>query len=76
MEYKQGDGELCVTERVGLVVWLLAAERGRKHTTADIARRLGVTYGGAWAMLGKLARVLPIAADSDGWWMLPDESRR
>lgn len=53
------------TERVGLAVALLYA--GGTWPTRTLAQRLGMTPGGAWAMLARLSRVLPVALDPDGW---------
>lgn len=59
------DSELVTTERVGIVVWLLA--HGRKMTTAEVAGLTRISHGGAWMMLAKLSRVLPLTQDGDIW---------
>jgi hypothetical protein len=63
--------ETVTTERVGLVVFLLMESPGVKFTTAKLARRVQMQYGGMDKMLCKLSRVLPLCRDSDGWYILP-----
>lgn len=53
------------TERVGIVAWRLA--QGNRASTAEIAEWTGMTRTGAWYLLMKLARVLPIDI-VDGRW--------
>ena len=66
--------ELVAQERAALVTWWLA--RGGQLTTRVIATRLGMSYGGAWDMMQKLARVLPIGFDplngfdDEGYWFV------
>lgn len=59
------------TERVGRAVALLYA--GGSWPTRRLAERLGISTAGAWAMLARLARVLPITLDADGWRLLEDD---
>lgn len=58
------------TERIGMVVLLLAENREQRYTTADIARYAEISHAGAWAMLSRLSRKLPLACDPDGWYLL------
>lgn len=67
------DRELITTERVGLITYILLNPRGAKYTTAHFANVAGVTHEGAWRILTKLSRVLPVCRDMDGWYMLPDD---
>lgn len=53
------------TERVGIVAWRLA--QGWQATTAEIAEWAGISRNGAWYLLMKLSRVLPIEM-IDGRW--------
>ena len=53
------------TERVGIVAWRLA--QGWQATTAEIAEWAGISRNGAWYLLIKLSRVLPIEM-IDGRW--------
>lgn len=57
--------EMIATERIGLVVHRLT--RGEFATTAEIAGWTGLTRVGAWLMMNKLSRVLPLAL-VDGKW--------
>lgn len=65
-------GELIPTERVALVAATLAL--GGTVTAATIANQFGITRVGAWYILTKISRVLPIAMDDDGhwYWLTPD----
>jgi len=63
--------ELVAQERAALLAWWLA--RGGQLTTRQAADKLGVTYLGAWRILQKLSRVLPIVFDpiddfAEGYW--------
>jgi hypothetical protein len=55
------------TERVGMVVFILMDNRGKKFTTSYFAEKTGLQHHSAWEMLCKLSRVLPIIQDLDGW---------
>jgi hypothetical protein len=57
--------DTCTTERVGMACWLLYS--GGSWPTRRLADRLGITPAGAYAMLDKLSRVLPVALDGAGW---------
>ena len=67
--------DLLPTERIGLVAWALAI--GETLTTQQIAERTGLTYGGAWALMQKLSRVLPIGFNDttfiEGYWFAFDK---
>jgi hypothetical protein len=52
------DSDLCPTERIAIVTAALAV--GRRLSTADVAALVGISRCGAWEMLNKLSRVLPI----------------
>lgn len=53
------------TERTAIVVWLLA--KGRTFRTAEIADLTGVTRSGAYDIMARISRVLPILLDGDTW---------
>ena len=57
--------DMVTTERVAIVVSRLVA--GHKGTTADIAEWVGLTRFGAWDMLSRISRVLPVSI-VDGCW--------
>ena len=57
--------EMVTTERVAIVVYRLVS--GQRGTTADIAEWVGLTRFGAWDMLSRISRVLPVAI-IDGCW--------
>ena len=62
--------DTTTTERVGRAVALLYA--GGAWPTRQLAERLGLSPAGAWAMLARLSRVLPLSLDADGWRLVGD----
>ena len=64
-------GEMIPTERIGSVVHMMTVHAGCKFTTADIARYAEISHAGAWAMLTRLSRKVPLACDADGWYIVP-----
>ena len=56
---------MVTTERVGIVVWLLS--NGRAMTTAEVAEMVGISHQGAWTLLAKLCRVLPLTLEGTTW---------
>ena len=63
--------DTCTTERVGLACSLLYS--GGSWPTRQLADRLGVTMSGAYAMLARLSRVLPLTLDTDGWRVIQSQ---
>jgi hypothetical protein len=55
-------------ERAALIAWHLA--HGEGITTAEIANMTGLTWAGAWYLMERLARVLPIYRDDRGYWQV------
>lgn len=67
------ESELIPTERVAIVVWRL--RDGESLSTAEVALAVGLTNSGAWRLLQKLSRVLPVyQTDSGLWEMVQNES--
>jgi hypothetical protein len=63
------DRELStVTERVGLVVWHLV--HGEAMQTRDVAEMTGLGMAGAWILMVRLSRVIPIYQDEQGMWLV------
>ena len=61
--------DLVSTERVGLIAWAMALRE--KLTTRQIADKVVLSYTGAWYIMQKLCRVLPITFDEtlyEGVW--------
>ena len=58
------------TERTAIVVWLLA--KGRTFRTAEIADLTGVGRSGAYDLMARVSRILPIAL-IDGVWRVVSE---
>lgn len=64
--------DTITTERVAIVVMELARHRERVYTTVEIAKLAQMTVGGAWMMMSKISRVVPLGQTDDGWIMLLD----
>lgn len=60
--------ELVVTERAGYIVYLLM--RGKTLTTAEIANVLGMTPNGAWQLMSRLSRKVPLRQDLGYWFIV------
>ena len=60
------------TERAALIVYWLAS--GHRFRTTEIADLCGVTGRGAYALMSRISRVLPLA-QVEGEWLLvkPDK---
>ena len=60
------------TERVAIIVFLLC--KGRKFTTTEVAELCGVTRRGAYAIMARISRVLPLTLENGEWAEFrPDE---
>lgn len=57
--------EMVVTERAGAVAWELG--RGRRLTNRDVQDLTGLGRSGAWLMMGRLSRVLPVTFYNGAW---------
>ena len=57
-----------VTERVGLVVWHLA--HGESMQTRSVADLTGLSMTGAWCLMTRLSRAIPIYQDDRGFWVV------
>jgi hypothetical protein len=55
------------TERIGMIVYILMANRGKKYTTAELAGIVGLQHHSMWYMMCKLSRKVPIVQEIDGW---------
>lgn len=55
-----------ITERAALIAWHLA--HGESMQTRDVAEMTGLTFSGAWRLMDRLSRTLPIYQTSDGLW--------
>jgi len=58
--------DLVAQERAATIAFALAD--GAKMTTRDVAHKTGLQLNGAWRMMNKLMRVLPITLDEEGRW--------
>jgi len=58
------------TERAALVTWLLM--HGGSLTTAEVARRVGLTARGALYLCNRLSLVLPITLVDGRWQVVSD----
>jgi hypothetical protein len=57
-----------ITERAALITWHLA--HGEMLQTRDVAEMTGMTMAGAWILMIRLSRVLPIYQDDCGRWLV------
>lgn len=55
------------TERIALAVWLLGT--GGNITTAELAQKCEMSTGGAYKLLHRINRVIPLAC-TDGRWRI------
>ncbi len=65
------------TERVAIIVFLLC--KGRTFTTDEVAELCGVTKRGAYYIMSRISRVLPLALDNGTWsefHPVPDENEQ
>ena len=65
-------GGQVVTERAGRVAWRLA--QGERLTNKEIQRDTGLGQSGAWLLMGRLSRVLPILFYDGVWCNVRDAS--
>ena len=61
---------LVAQERAASIAWRLC--EGARMTTREVAERTGLELRGAYHMMNKLARVLPITLDDCGHWVRAD----
>lgn len=55
-----------ISTRSAAVVWRMA--HGWRPTTREVAALVGLSMGGAWAMMARMSRGVPIALGSDKRW--------
>ena len=56
------------SERVALVVWRLASNRQAGLTTRQISDMCGISMQGAFDLMCRVSRVLPVAQDEERIW--------
>lgn len=59
-------GELAAQERAALTLWLLLQS---PMSTAEVAKRCGLSDRGALSMIHKMSRVVPIYRDRGRWFV-------
>jgi hypothetical protein len=65
--------ELTVTERAAFIGWRLMV--GDKWTTQEVASLLGMSWQGAFMLLSRTSRILPISQDEfKRWSRIPEKS--
>jgi len=55
-------------ERIAIVVWHLA--HGDSFPTSEVCRMTGLSRQGAYAMMCKVSRILPVYQAEDGKWQV------
>jgi hypothetical protein len=69
------DEEYVGQERAAMVAWRFA--QGAQLTTQQVADLCGLSYSGAWYLLQRISRVLPIVKDNRGdYWYNMDWYKR
>ena len=58
--------DFTAQEKAALITWHLA--HGEEITTTEVAHMAGLTWAGAWFLMERLSRVLPIYRDDRGVW--------
>ena len=61
------ENEYVATERAALLGYKFA--QGARLTTMEVAVICGLTHSGAWRILDKMSRVLPLLQLDDGKWV-------
>jgi alkylated DNA nucleotide flippase Atl1 len=64
---------LTVSERVALVVLELAT--GKRLTTRQVAELCGISRQGAWLLLCRISRVVPLGYGDGVWYFSPSTKR-
>jgi alkylated DNA nucleotide flippase Atl1 len=64
---------LTVSERVALVVLELAT--GKRLTTRQVADLCGISRQGAWLLLCRISRVVPLGYGDGVWFFAPSTKR-
>ena len=62
------DTDYTAQEKAALITWHLAHGAGMQ--TRDVAKLTGLTMVGAWYMMQRLARVIPVYQDDRGVWIV------
>lgn len=62
--------EMTPQQRSAWVIYWL--KEGYRLTTAEVAERTGLTWGGAWAMMVGLSGSLPLVCCEGEWQMMND----
>ena len=60
------NAEYSAQEKAALIAWHLA--HGEGMTTAEVASITGLSWTGAWFLMNRLSRVLPIYRNESGVW--------
>lgn len=53
------------SERVAVIVFLIC--KGRRFTTDEVAQLCGVTKRGAYYIMGRISRVVPLVLEDGAW---------
>lgn len=57
-----------ITERAATITWRLA--HGESLQTRDVADLVGLSMPGAYLLMQRLSRVIPIYQDEQGFWQV------
>lgn len=64
------DLELITSERVAKIVHSL--HLGHTYTTRNVAEEIGITWDGAYKMMHRIARVIPVTQIRRRWTLIID----
>jgi len=62
------DSDYTAQEKAALITWHLAHGEGMQ--TRDVAKMAGLSMPGAWYLMQRLSRVLPVYQDEQGFWVV------
>lgn len=62
------DTDYTAQEKAALITWHLV--HGEAMQTKDVAKMAGLSMVGAWYLMQRLARVIPIYQDDQGFWVV------
>jgi len=62
------DSDYTAQEKAALITWHLAHGEGMQ--TRDVAEMAGLSMPGAWYLMQRLSRVIPIYQDDRGFWVV------
>lgn len=72
MQTPEVEEEFIPTERIAITVFILC--QGGTVTPSYVAEITGIHPNGAWRMLSKLSRVIPLTEENGRWWLIAPQA--